>query len=242
MRYDFLMKCYLIITLAMISQLTSAVGPKEYVILLHGLCRSGRSMIPMGQALTHAGYQVVNVEYPSRSRSIEKLSEDAIGVAVSDCESKGAEKIDFVTHSLGGILVRSYLSRHKIPNLGRVVMLGPPNQGSEVVDQLGSWWLFKIINGPAGNELGTGKDSTPNRLGPANFCVGIIAGNHSINWINSWLIPGPDDGKVSVERTKLAGMTDHVVIPATHPFLMRNRTAIRQTIYFLRNGRFEKSA
>ena len=174
--------------------------------------------------------------------SILKLSDDAIGRAVADCQRAGATKIDFVTHSLGGILVRSYLARHALPKLGRVVMLGPPNQGSEVVDKLGSFWWFKKINGPAGNELGTDTNSTPNQLGPANFCVGVIAGDRSINWINSLLIPGSDDGKVSVERTKLAGMADHIVIHATHPFLMRNRTAIRQTIQFLRAGRFGRTS
>ena len=118
-------------------------------------------------------------------------------------------------------------------------MIAPPNQGSEIVDKLGWLFLFKWINGPAGNELGTDKNSTPNKLGPANFSVGIIAGDRSINWINSlFLIPGHDDGKVSVERTKLAGMGDHIVIHATHPFIMQNRKAIRQTIQFLRTGAF----
>jgi len=107
------------------------------------------------------------------------------------------------------------------------------------VDKLGWLFLFKWINGPAGNELGTDKNSTPNKLGPANFPVGIIAGDRSINWINSLLIPGRDDGKVSVERTKLAGMSDHIVIHATHPFIMKNREAIYQTIQFLRAGNFD---
>ncbi len=235
------MKFCLIVVMALLPLLSPAVENQEYVILLHGLCRSGRSMIPMGQALSQAGYKVVNMDYPSRSATIEKLSDDAIGSAVSDCQRSGAVTIHFVTHSLGGILVRSYLARHTIPNLGRVVMLGPPNQGSEVVDKLGSLWLFKKLNGPAGNELGTNQNSTPNQIGPANFCAGIIAGDRSINWINSLLIPGGDDGKVSVERTKLAGMTDHIVIHAAHPFLMCNRTAIRQTIHFLHAGRFEQT-
>lgn len=236
------MKFGLILLMAALPLRSSAVESQEWVILLHGLCRTSRSMVPMEHALSKAGYHVLNVDYPSRTAGIERLSEDAIGRAVADCQTNGAVQIHFVTHSLGGILVRSYLSRHAIPKLGRVVMLGPPNQGSEVVDKLGSWWLFKQLNGStAGKELGTDKNSTVNQLGPANFCVGVIAGDRSINWINSRLIPGRDDGKVSVERTKLAGMSDQLVVHATHPFLMRNRKVIRQTIHFLRAGKFERA-
>ena len=225
--------------MAAIATSAPAFGAQEEVILLHGLCRTSRSMVSMQRALTDAGYKVRNVDYPSRTASIQKLADDVIGNVVADCQQDGATKIDFVTHSLGGILVRSYLARHAIPSLGRVVMLAPPNQGSEVVDKLGWLFLFKWINGPAGNELGTDPNSTPNKLGPANFPVGIIAGDRSINWINSRLIPGSDDGKVSVQRTKLAGMSDHLVIHATHPFVMKNREVIRQTIQFLRAGSFD---
>jgi hypothetical protein len=210
----------------------------ENVILLHGLCRTSRSMSRMQRALVDAGYTVWNVDYPSRTARIPKLADDAIGKAVAECRQNGAMRIDFVTHSMGGILVRSYLGRHSVPDLGRVVMLAPPNQGSEVVDKLGGFKLFKWINGPAGNEMGTGNDSLPHLLGPANFPLGVIAGDRSINWINSVIIPGPDDGKVSVKRAKLAGMTDFIVIHATHPFIMRNKLAIRETIAFLRNGKF----
>jgi len=233
------MKLGLIFLMAALPLAASAAANQEYVILLHGLCRTSRSMAPMGRALSQIGYHVVNVDYPSRSAGIEKLGEDAIGPAVAKCQQAGAVKIHFVAHSLGGILVRSYLAQHAVPQLGRVVMLGPPNQGSEVVDKLGSWWFFKKINGPAGSELGTGTNSTPNRLGAADYCVGIIAGDRSINWINSLLIPGPDDGKVSVARSKLDGMADQLVLHITHPFLMRNGAAIRQTIQFLSTGSFE---
>jgi triacylglycerol lipase len=229
----------ILIVMAIASISSTAFG-REEVILLHGLCRTSRSMTKMESALVAAGFKVQNVNYPSRRACVEKLADDAIGPAVANCQQDGAIKIDFVTHSLGGILVRSYLERHEIPSLGRVVMLAPPNQGSEVVDKLGWLFLFKWINGPAGNELGTDKNSTPNKLGPAKFSVGVIAGDRSINWINSLLIPGRDDGKVSVERTKLAGMSDFVVIHATHPFIMRNREAIQQTIQFLRKGSFDR--
>jgi len=212
---------------------------QDYVILLHGLCRSSRSMEPMSKALLKAGYSVTNLDYPSRSATVEELSEAVVGKALADCRHSGTTRIHFVTHSLGGILVRSYFARHYACDLGRVVMLGPPNQGSELVDRLGSWPIFSLINGSAGRELGTSANSLPNSLGIPKYCVGIIAGNRSINWINSLLIPGPDDGKVSVERTKLSSMADHIVVPTTHPFTMRNREVIRQTIGFLRNGRFD---
>ena len=232
-----------IIALMSVSQFQAhAASSQEQVILLHGLCRTSRSMLAMEHALTQAGYKVRNVNYPSRTASIETLGEKFIGQAVADCERDGAVKINFVTHSLGGILVRSYLSRHAVPSLGRVVMLGPPNQGSEVVDKLGGWRLFQKINGPAGSELGTSPDSTPSKLGPANFCAGVIAGSRTINWINSFIILGRDDGKVSIARTKLAGMADHLVIPSAHPFLMKNKTAIRQAVYFLQNGKFDHAA
>ena len=225
--------------MATVAITSSAFSAPEEVILLHGLCRTTRSMTKMERALTEAGYKVRNVSYPSREASVQQLADDAIGKVVADCGRDGVAKIDFVTHSLGGIMVRSYFARHTLPAPGRVVMLAPPNQGSEVTDRLGRWFLYKWINGPAGMELGTDQNSTPNKLGPANYPVGVIAGDRSINWINSLLIPGRDDGKVSVERTKLPGMSDHIVIHTAHPFIMRNREAIRQTVQFLRTGRFE---
>jgi triacylglycerol lipase len=217
-----------------------AFGATEAVILLHGLCRTTRSMAKMERALTNTGYTVRNVAYPSRTAPVQQLADDAIGKAVADCQRDGVRKIHFVTHSLGGIMVRSYLARHPLPSLGRIVMLAPPNTGSEVVDKIGNWALFKWLNGPAGGELGTGTNSVPNRLGPVNYPVGIIAGDLSINWINSLLlIPGRDDGKVSIQRTKLVGMSDHIVIHTAHPFIMKNRRVIRQTIQFLQAGHFD---
>ena len=195
-------------------------------------------MATLEQALTQAGYTVHNVPYASRIATVEQLSETAIGPAVRECERDGAAKIHFVTHSLGGILVRNYLAEHSIPSLGRVVMLAPPNQGSELVDKLGRTWAFKAICGPAGRELGTDPDSICCKLGPGHFEFGVIAGNRSLNWIESMLIPGRDDRKVSVERTKLEGMRDYIVVPTSHPFIMRNRTAIQQSIQFLSAGQF----
>lgn len=208
------------------------------VVLLHGLCRSGASMRPLAAALAAAGYGVENVDYASRGAGIEALSEAAIGEALRSPRLAGCQRVHFVTHSLGGILVRCYFARHRDPRLGRVVMLGPPNQGSEVVDHLKDWRIFQAINGPAGGELGTDRDSVPCRLGPVTFELGVIAGDRSVNWINSWMIPGRDDGKVSVASTRVAGMNDHLVVHATHPFMMKNRRVIAATLRFLATGSF----
>jgi triacylglycerol lipase len=210
----------------------------EGVILLHGLCRSNTSMEKMELKLTDAGFIALNVDYPSRTARIDTLSDAAIGAALQDPSLKNCSKIHFVTHSLGGILVRSYFKRHESFRLGRVVMLGPPNQGSEVVDTLGSWRLFKKVYGPAGQELGTDNESVPNTLGTVDFELGIIAGDRSIDWISSVMIDGPDDGKVSIERTKVDGMKEHSVVHATHTFMMNNDEVIEETICFLKTGSF----
>jgi pimeloyl-ACP methyl ester carboxylesterase len=211
---------------------------QDCVVLLHGLARSQASMIPMGKALTQEGYRVVNHDYPSRHHDIQTLASREIPLALDKCPEEG--RIHFVTHSLGGILLRHYLTTHTLSRLGRTVMLGPPNQGSQVVDKLKHVPGFQLFNGPAGMQLGTDSTSVPRILDTAYFEVGIIAGNKSINWILSTMLPNPDDGKVSVENTKLKGMADHIVLPVSHPFLMKNKTVIRQVIHFLDQGRFSR--
>jgi len=219
--------------------LFAGAHPRECVVLLHGLARTTRSMAVLEKRLTDSGYTVRNVGYPSREHSIDSLARMAVGgglLQLSDC---GCEKIHFVTHSLGGILVRAYLAMDSIPRLGRVVMLGPPNQGSQVADRLKDWSLYQMVNGPVGQQLGTDLGSRPNTLDSARFEVGVIAGDLSINWINSQMLPGKDDGKVTVEATRLKGMKDHIVIHTTHPMIMRNEAVMRQVVRFLRTGSFD---
>ena len=226
------------LTLIILLSLMPLASAQELVILLHGLSRTSKSMNKMESHLSAAGFSVLNLNYPSDQYDIETLSEEALTTATNSPLAQQCSRIHYVTHSMGGILVRSYYSRHPIEKVGRVVMLAPPNQGSEVVDNLKDWWLFKRITGPAGGELSTQLTSTPNRLGPVTFPLGVISGDRSINWINSLMIPGPDDGKVSIERTKISGMTDHLILHTTHPFIMKNDTVIQQTLSFLKNGHF----
>ena len=226
----------IIMVVFMLLPVSSAAS--ECVVLLHGLARSDNSMKKMETRLIKEGYHVVNVDYPSTKAAIDVLSKEAVERGLKACP-KGSS-VHFVTHSLGGILLRYYLEESAIEKLGRVVMLGPPNQGSEVVDTLGGLSVFEWINGPAGLQLGTGKNSVPKKLGAANFDLGIIAGKQSINWMNSMMLPGADDGKVTVENTKLEGMNDHITMKVTHPFLMKNEKVIRQVIYYLKNGEFKR--
>jgi hypothetical protein len=211
----------------------------DCVVLLHGLARTSSSMAPLSQALTEAGYRVVNVDYPSREKPIEELAPLAIGSGLEGCGPDS--RIHFVTHSLGGILVRYYLANNDFAKLGRVVMIAPPNQGSEVVDNLGDIPGFTEFNGPAGAQLGTGKNSVPLRLGPVDYEVGIIAGTETVNLILSQYLPNPDDGKVSVASTRVEGMQDFIKVPYSHPFIMRAPLVIKQTQAFLSRGKFDHS-
>jgi pimeloyl-ACP methyl ester carboxylesterase len=211
---------------------------RETVVLLHGLARTSYSMSLMASALEAQGYRVCNIPYPSRGHSVPVLAADHVAPAIRSCVGVDQRPVHFVTHSLGGIVVRRLAVSEPDIRIGRVVMLGPPNRGSEVVDKLGTLSLFELINGPAGLQLGTGADALPLVLGPPDFKVGVIAGSRTINPILSLIIPGVDDGKVSIENARLDGMKDFLVVPASHPFLMRDEQVIGQAVHFLKHGSF----
>ena len=233
------MRTLLIATLLV---LPGAAGAAECVVLLHGLIRSAWSMEEMAEALSEEHFEVVNVDYPSRDYTVEDMAPIAIQGGLKGCRAiEGVDRIHFVTHSLGGILVRQYLKEYEIPELGRVVMLGPPNQGTAAVDKLKDVPGFDWLNGPAGRQLGKGEASVPLKLGPADFELGVIAGNRSIDPLTSAVLDDPDDGRVSVEDTKLEGMKEHVVVEHSHAFMMRMRRTIELTIRFLKTGTFAES-
>ncbi len=163
---------------------------------------------------------------------------DSLEAELSRCCADEAGTVHFVTHSMGGVLVRSYLAQQLDPHRGRVVMLSPPNQGSEVIDAFADSPMLRLVAGPAGSKLGTDSAAIPSQLGPVRFSLGIIAGDRSLNPLYSWLIPGPDDGKVGVDRARVEGAADFLVVPATHTFIMNRRDVAEQVVYFLENGRF----
>ena len=208
------------------------------VVLLHGIARTSRSMSAMEKALKASGFRTLNLDYASRRKPLDQLAADIHPPILNFANGLGAD-LHFVGHSMGGLLARVYLARHRPKRLGRVVMLGTPNQGSEVADTLRNHAIFRRFYGPAGQQLATGPDAALTALPAIDYCVGIIAGNRSIDPISStFVLPKPNDGKVSVANTKLAGMTGHIVVGASHPMLARKKAAIEQTIAFLRTGQF----
>lgn len=210
----------------------------ECVVLLHGLNRSWRAMQPLAEALQEVGYSTANVDYPSQLGTIEQIAPVAVRLGVQSCESAGASRVHFVTHSLGGILLRYENEREPIDNLGRVVMLGPPNQGSELVDRTVDWPGIEVLSGPAGRQLGTTSGSMPAKLGPIDFELGVIAGTRTINVLASAMLPDSDDGKVTVASTRIDGMSDFLVVENSHRYITRSDVVVRNTQSFLKTGRF----
>jgi hypothetical protein len=212
---------------------------QAYVVLLPGLGRTSRSMALVEARFLEEGYRVRRVDYPSRQKTVAELAEVLDEAVAPLCEEAKAT-VHFVTHSLGGVVLRYYLAHHECPALGRAVMLSPPNQGTEIVDRLGDNKIFRLATGPSAQQLGTGPDSIPRELGPVEFELGVITGDQSLNPVGSIMIPGEDDGTVAVESAMVEGMRDFLVVPSTHSFIMRHPGVIDQALYFIRNGVFRR--
>lgn len=214
--------------------------PTHCVVLLHGIAGFGLVLKSMELSLEERGYFVANVSYPSLAEPIEKLAVEAVEEGLGLCRAEGLFRIHFVTHSMGGILARQYLSQRKIDGLERVVMLAPPNQGSQVADHYGASPLTRLYEPEVLAQLGTGESSIPGRLGPPEFEFGVIAGTRN----RRRLLPGtpaePSDGVVAVEETKAPGMKDFLLVPVTHVSIVWDAEVQRQTAHFLRHGEFER--
>jgi pimeloyl-ACP methyl ester carboxylesterase len=242
------------------------VLPGETVVLLHGLGLGSWAMKRFEHALRREGYRVVNISYGSRWTPLEQLAGSWLPGMLHQTGADSAPRLHFVTHSMGGIVLRLWLQQQTVDRaraanptitaitqpasslrsipfdrLGRIIMLAPPNSGSEVADHLRRFPPFRWFTGVNGARLGTGADSLPRSLGPWPADagqLGVIAGNHSFNPLFSAWLPGPDDGKVAVASTRLAGMRDFLVLRHSHTWIQWRRETIRQTSAFLRDGHF----
>ena len=219
------------------SKSASAESAKQapLVVLLHGLGRTRISMWLLASRLEDAGFRVYRIGYRSLDRSPDEII-DAISRQIDECCTGHLGELHLVGHSLGGLLIRAYLQENRIPHLGRVVLIGTPNQGAELVDRFRNNCLLSLL-GPTTAALGSGSGSLPGRLSKPYYPVGVIAGVIQGDWNDHWL-EGPDDGLISVEATRLEGMTDFIQVDSGHSMMRYNSEVARQTIEFLRTGRF----
>ncbi len=223
----------------------AAVAAGEHVVLLHGILRSPRQMRRLERRLEAEGYTVHNLGYPSTKLGLSALVEH-VHAALSAPAVAGAiaaaPAIHFIGYSLGGLVTRAYLTRHRPDRLGRVVLLATPNHGSEVADALRRLPPYRWIAGPVGQELGTDQAAVANLFGPVDYPCGVLAGDVSLDPIGNFVLPRPHDGKVSVASTRLSGMADHRVVHAGHTFFPVHDRVIEATVRFLREGRFGPQA
>ncbi len=210
--------------------------PRGGVVLLHGMARTASSMRAMERALGAAGFSTLNLGYPSRRKPLDDLAH-GLREPVARFAAGVGGPIHVVTHSMGGLVARTLLARWRPERMGRVVMLGPPNGGSEVADLLRDWRAYRAVFGPAGQQLTTTHVIAASR--PVDYEVGVVAGSRSVYLLASLLVlPGPNDGRVTVRSTRLEGMADHITVAAAHHGLARHPEVIRQTVAFIRDGRF----
>jgi triacylglycerol lipase len=213
----------------------------ECVILLHGLYRTAASMSLIEHHLIRQGYGVINIDYASTRSAIPSVAKGEVASAIAAAKKQGYERIHFVSHSLGALVIRVYLQDHRLPEGSRIVMLAPPNQGSELAD-----WAYQTfpqlsrMSGPAANQLGTLDQPFTSRLDPVTEEVGIIIGENSWNPLSSKILPGPDDGAVTLERAKLKEMRDFMVVPCNHSSIILDKNVHDQVVRFLQKGWFDR--
>ncbi|ESQ79382.1 alpha/beta fold hydrolase [Asticcacaulis sp. YBE204] len=210
----------------------------ERVVLIHGLAETPFHMRSVAQAARAAGYGVAHIIYPSTRAPIETLIADHVTPQIADLTLSN-DKVHFVTHSLGGVLLHAYLQIHRPANLGRVVMQAPGLEGSETLEMFRRNPIFRFLFGPAAYQSGTGTDGFAARLPRhVDYELGVIAGCVSLDLLPLFFVPPPHDGKISVGRTKLEGMADHIVLPTSHDTMMHDPAALFQTLRFLHCGHF----
>ncbi|MGI8602545.1 MAG: esterase/lipase family protein [Verrucomicrobiales bacterium] len=225
------------------SSVSEKPAPADYLVLLHGLGRTRRSFRWMAGELNRAGYHVLNVGYPSRSKPLSALAADHIAPIIKSRCIDSNKRVHFVAHSMGCIVLREFLcsilpSEDERSRVGRAVMIAPPNQGSDIIDAIGSIPLVRAVLGPAAAELATHAQSPIHTLGPIPIETGIIMGNKAAIPFFRGVLSGISDGIVTVERGRLEGMRDFVVLPVDHTFAIRRRIVRDQVLHFIETGLF----
>jgi triacylglycerol lipase len=215
---------------------------RECVVLLHGVAMASWTMRPLARTLEAAGYRTVNLTYPSRTMPIERIAADWLPEELRVHDVARAPRVHFVVHSMGSLVTRLYLRDHRPANLGRVVMLGPPNHGSAAADRSFRSWLLHKIMGVNLGALRTGADGIASRLGPATYELGIIAGSSHLNPLFDQDLGGEHDGVMTVASARLAGMRDFIVLPHSHTVMLWRSAVHAQVLAFLRDGRFTPPA
>lgn len=208
------------------------------VILVHGIVRSSKSFGSLKSALEADGAQVFGFDYPSTRVDIHQSAAFLHQVIES---LEGIEEIDLVVHSMGGLVVRAYLQEHRDARLRRMVMLGVPNSGARLASMLQDNPVYRTVYGPAGQQLVDDPQGVATSLPTPDFEFAVIAGARGQAQGYNPLIPGDDDGTVSVESTRLPGASDFMTVRATHSFLMSHVDVIAATRSFLSTGALRSS-
>lgn len=213
---------------------------RDGVVLLHGHRGILRAMRVLERSIERAGYRIASPNYPSTTLTLAGIV-DHVEPSIRTFAASVEGQVHIVGHSLGGLITRALLHRAKLPNLGRVVMLSTPHEGSEWADLVVKLRLHPLILGPVGAHLITARaQDDADMLGDIDYPVGIIAGDTPLRKAIPSVIARPNDGTVSVASTQVAGMADHIVLPVTHATMPINKVVQRQTLAFLQHGKFDR--
>ncbi len=214
-----------------VSTTTAAASsaPRDWVVLLHGLFASCHSMRKLENRITEVGYAVLNWGYPTWLRSTEQNVRRLLPQLEILQNDPSVRTINFVTHSMGGILARCALHLGGDAKVKRLVMLAPPNRGSHLTRiSLGpfAWCL------PAIADLSEAPSSLPNRL--------EVASQESMSQVEIGVIAAASDFIVPIANTKLSNQRDHCVLRTSHFRLPNHEMAVRYVLSFLQSGTFAR--
>lgn len=209
------------------------------VVLLHGFAAFPGVMWPLAWRLRRLGFATLTPYYPSWARALD-AHPATLQPQINRFTSHVEGPLHFVGHSMGGLIIRALLREQRPPSLGRVVLLGTPNAGSEIADVLHTHPLARHVLGRAGPLLVTARDDGwRKRLGRVDYPLGVIAGDRCARLAPfAHALPLPHDGKVSVAATHVEGESDHLVLPLTHSGLCFDPRIVRPLVRFLETGSF----